>query len=292
MSNLPRVQRAYDRLLMAMLAVSALLFLVPQFFFVRQSFYESLGMGVTGDKLTIVTYVAILTDRFYLDAFGRTLVLSAAATAIGLSVALPTAYCLARMNSRVVRRLIVLLLISSFVSIVVKVLGLTLLLGSSGPVPAILRFLTAGVWSASLLHNATAVVIGLVQYTLPLLVMLLFGVIQNIPRSLEDAALVHGASDWRLARRVLLPLALPGTLTAGLISFNMNMGAFTSAVLLGGGNVLTVPVLIQRKIVQELDYPSAAALSVLLTLLVALINLLTLVARPSGMQSAKSESAP
>jgi putative spermidine/putrescine transport system permease protein len=106
--------------------------------------------------------------------------------------------------------------------------------------------------------------------------MLLFGVIQNIPASLEEAALVHGASDWRLARRVLLPLAWPGLVTAGLISFNMNMGAFTSAVLLGGGNVLTFPVLIQRKIILEVDYPTAAALSVLLTLAVVIINLVAL----------------
>jgi putative spermidine/putrescine transport system permease protein len=173
---------------------------------------------------------------------------------------------------------------------VVKVLGLTMLLGSSGPIPAALRVLTGDWWSTSLLHNGTAVVIGLVQYTLPLLVMLLFGVIQNIPVSLEEAALVHGASDWSLARRVLLPLAWPGVMTAGLISFNMNMGAFTSAVLLGGGNVLTLPVLIQRKIILEVDYPTAAALSVLLTLAVVVINLIAL-AIPSNRATAVAAAA-
>lgn len=269
-------RRAYDLALLAALAVSVLLFLVPQFFFVRQSLYENLGVGQIGTELTLANYRALLTDRFYLEAFIRTLTLSAVATVVGLLLAAPAAYFLARLRSAWVRWLIVLLLISSFVSIVVKVLGLTMLLGSSGPVPAALRILTGGWWSASLLHNGTAVVIGLVQYTLPLLIMLLFGVIQNIPVSLEEAALVHGASDCRLARRVLLPLAWPGLLTAGLISFNMNMGAFTSAVLLGGGNVLTFPVLIQRKIILEVDYPTAAALSVLLTLAVVVINLIAL----------------
>jgi putative spermidine/putrescine transport system permease protein len=237
-------------------------------------------MGLTGDALTLVNYTRLLTDGFYLAALGRTLALSAVATAGGLLLALPTAYFLARLSSPLVRWLVVLLLISSFVSIVVKVLGLTLLLGSGGPVPTLLRILTGGWWSGSILHNGTAVTIGFVQYTLPLLVMLLFGVIQNIPLSLEEAALVHGASDWRMVRRVLLPLALPGIRTAALISFNMNMGAFTSAVLLGGGNVLTIPVLIQRKIILEVDYPAAAALSVVLTVAVILINLLVLAARP------------
>ena len=283
-------RRGYDVALLGALAISILLFLVPQFFFVRQSFYESLGMGLTGDQLTLINYITLPTDGFYLAAFVRTLGLSAIAAAGGLVLALPAAYYLARLSSPVVRWLIVLLLISSFVSIVVKVLGLTLLLGSSGPIPALLRILTGGWWSGSILHNGPAVTIGFIQYTLPLMVMLLFGVIQNIPRSLEEAALVHGASDWRMARRVLLPLAFPGLITTVLISFNMNMGAFTSAVLLGGGNVLTIPVLIQRKIILEVDYPAAAALSVLLTIAVVLINLAVLAAR-SGRTGPKQIEA-
>lgn len=283
-------RRAYDVALVGALAVSVLLFLLPQVFFLRQSFYENLGMGQIGDRLTLVNYTTLLTDTFYLQAFARTLALSAIATLVALLLAAPAAYYLARLRASWVRWFIVLLLISSFVSIVVKVLGLTMLLGTNGPIPIALRALTGGWWSYSLLHNGTSVVIGLVQYTLPLMVMLLFGVIQNIPPSLEEAALVHGASDWRVARRVLLPLALPGLLTAALISFNMNMGAFTSAVLLGGGNVLTLPVLIQRKIILEVDYPTAAALSVMLTLAVALINLLAL-AIPSRSGGRAAEAA-
>lgn len=277
-----RVRRAYDGALALALAASVVLFILPQFFFVRQSFFESLGMGLAGDELTFSNYTAILSDGFYISVFLRTVALSAAAATVALLIAFPTAYWLARMNAPVLRWLIILLLVSSFVSIVVKVLGLTLLLGSQGPFASFLRIATLGWWNGSLLHNDLAVAIGLVQYSLPLLIMLLFGVVQTIPKSLEEAALVHGASDWRLLRRVLLPLSLSGIVTAGLIAFNMNMGAFTSAVLLGGGNVLTVPVVIQRKIVLEVDYPVAAALSVLLTAAVILINLVLVALRRRG----------
>ncbi len=266
-------RRAYDGALVAALIVSVLLFLVPQVFFVKQSFYENLGMGLVGDRLTLVNYGNVLGDRFYLAVFGRTLALSASAAAAGLLIAYPTAYWLARLRSRAARWMIVLLLVSSFVSIVVKVLGLTLLLGSRGPFDAVLRFMGAGELTSSLLNSNFAVAVGLVQYSLPLLVMLLFGVIQTIPRSLEEAASVHGARDWRLLVRVLLPLSRNGIVTAGLIAFNMNMGAFTSAVLLGGGKVVTMPVLIQQKIVLEVDYPMAAALAVTLTVSVVAINL-------------------
>jgi putative spermidine/putrescine transport system permease protein len=276
-------RRAYDVALTVALLASALLFLVPQFFFVRQSLLPSVAPGIAGDTITLDNYRAIAVDPFYWRVFGRTIALSTVSVAAALVLAFPTAYLLARIGSHVVRWLIVLLLISSFVSVVVKVLGLSLLLGTDGPVVRALRVVTLGFWDVRLLHNDASVAIGLVQYTLPLLVMIVFGVIQNVPPSVEEAAIVHGASDWRAFRRVLLPLVWPGTIAAALIAFNMNMGAFTSAVLLGGGKVLTVPIMIQRKIVLETDYPNAAALAVLLTIVVVVVNLVALKLRPAGV---------
>jgi putative spermidine/putrescine transport system permease protein len=110
-----------------------------------------------------------------------------------------------------------------------------------------------------------------------------------VPPNLKEAAIVHGASDWRAFRRVLLPLVWPGTIAAALIAFNMNMGAFTSAVLLGGGKVLTVPIMIQRKIILETDYPNAAALALLLTIAVVVVNLVALKLRPAGSVIARAE---
>ncbi|MGE3149490.1 MAG: ABC transporter permease, partial [Pseudorhodoplanes sp.] len=155
-----------------------------------------------------------------------------------------------------------------------------------GVVVALIRFLTFEHWAPQLLYNDVGVAIGFVQYTLPLMVLVLFGVFQNVPVNLEEAALIHGASDWRMFRRVLLPEVAPGLLVAFLISFNMNMGAFTSAALLGGGKVLTVPVLIQRMITLDLDYPNAAALSVLLTLTVLVVNILAGAATRSNLPRA------
>src|SRR5207237_4614071 len=200
-SMMPGARRAYDSGLIAAFVGSALLFLVPQFFFIRQSLLPNLAPDVVSDTLSLENYRAIVTDPFYWGVFGRTIGLSVVCVAVGLLLAFPTAYLLARIGSRVVRWLIVLLLISSFVSVVVKVLGLTLLLGTDGPVVRALHALSFGLWDLRLLHNDASVAIGLVQYTLPLLVMILFGVIQNVPPSLEEAALVHGASDWRAFRR-------------------------------------------------------------------------------------------
>ena len=254
-----------------LIAATALL-VIPQSLFVWMSLHKNLGMGQVSPSLTLDNYARVLTDPFYLNSLRLTFSLSLVATAITLVAAFPTAYLLARARSRWISFLVALLLISSFVTIVIKVLGLSLVLGQEGVVNQFLVW--TGVISEPLrmLNNDVGVVIGLVQYTLPFLVMLLFSVIQTIPSSLEEAAELHGATRLSTFRRVLLPLAMPGVIAGGLIVFNLNMGAFTSAVLLGGGRVLTLPVVIQRKIFLDVDYPLAACLATVLVALVFLFN--------------------
>jgi len=270
----------------ATLAAAAVLslafFIVPHYVFVKQSLYENLGTGQIGDWIGLENYARIVSDSFILGVIGRTIRLSVVAALAALIIAAPTAYWLTRLKSRWLGVLIVLLLISSFISVVVKVLGLQILLGSNGLVAALIHALSFGRWAPQMLYNDFGVAIGLVQYTLPLMVLLLFGVFQNIPVTLEEAALIHGASDFRMFRRVLLPEAAQGLLVSFLLAFNMNMGAFTSAALLGGGKVLTVPVLIQRMIALDVDYPDAAALSVLLVLVVVAINVIAGLAARRG----------
>jgi putative spermidine/putrescine transport system permease protein len=262
-----------DLVLGVVLVLSLALFIIPQVVFVRLSFYQNLGMAQVGNWSGIGNYAKVLTDGFTLGIIVKTVWLSALAALVSLLIGTPAAYWMTRLRSRWLGILIILLLISSFVSVVVKVLGLQILLGSSGIVVLAINALTFGLWQPTLLYNDFGVVIGMIQYTLPLMMLVIFGVFQNIPISLEEAALIHGATNLRMFRRILLPEALKGLLVAGLVAFNMNMGAFTSAALLGGGKVLTVPVLIQRMIAVDLDYPDAAALSVMLIALVLLINL-------------------
>lgn len=255
------------------LAIATALLVGPQALFIWMSLHRNLGMGLISDTLTSANYLRILTDPFYLGSLWLTFRLSFTATTIGLALAFPTAYLLARSRSRLAQPAIVLLLATALVSIVVKVLGLSLVLGQEAVVNQALRGMGLVSTPVRMLDNTVGVVIGLVQYTLPFLVLVLISVIQTIPESLEEAAELHGATRLSTFRRIILPLAMPGAVAGGLIAFNLNMGAFTSAVLLGGGKVLTLPVLIQRKIMLDVDYPLAASLSTLLVVLVFLFNL-------------------
>jgi putative spermidine/putrescine transport system permease protein len=263
--------RSWRWLLWPSLALSFLLFALPQVFFIAMGLHRNLGFGRISESFTAANYVRIVTDPLYRSSFALTLFLALATTLVGLVLGFPTAYVLARARARWASFLVSVLLISSFITVVIKVLGLIVILGDNGLVNSVLRALHLG--SLRMLSNETGVLVGLVHYTLPFLVLILFSMIQTIPRSLEEAAEVQGASRLGVFRRVVLPLAMPGVITGGLIAFNMSMGAFTSAVLLGGGRVLTLPVLIQRKIVFDVDYPLGSALSTALVVSVLALNL-------------------
>jgi putative spermidine/putrescine transport system permease protein len=152
-------------------------------------------------------------------------------------------------------------------------MGLKFMVGESGVLNAALLDVGLIAEPLRLLNNRTGVVIGLVQYTLPILILMLFGVVQTIPRYLEEVAEIHGATRAAIYGRVILPLAAPGLIGGGLLAFNMSMGAFTSPMILGGGRVLTMPVLIQQKIIQNGEYAIGAALATVLMVLVFFTNL-------------------
>jgi putative spermidine/putrescine transport system permease protein len=117
------------------------------------------------------------------------------------------------------------------------------------------------------------VIIGLVYASFGFAVMLMYGIVLTIPPSLDEAAAIHGASRTRTLLRVVLPLCAPGLVVAFLTIFNSCMGSFTSAALLGGGRVLTLPVLIQRTMLLDVKYGLAGALAGLLLLFVIVLNL-------------------
>jgi len=265
-------ERRWRRFLWPPLFIAALLLFLPQASFVWMSFHKNLGMGAISHTLAFDNYVQVLTDRFYLDSIWLTFRLSLVATAVTLVMAFPAAYLLARTRSRWISVLIALLLVSSFVTVVIKVLGLSLTLGQEGVVNQFLQWVGIVSTPIRMLDNETGVVIGLVQFTLPFLLMLLFSVVQTIPQSLEEAAEIHGATRLSTFRRIIAPLAMPGIVSGSLITFNLNMGAFTSAVLLGGGKVLTLPVVIQRKVFLDVDYPLAACLATVLVVMVFFFN--------------------
>ncbi|MGI9332215.1 MAG: ABC transporter permease [Gammaproteobacteria bacterium] len=267
----------WNLVLLPPLFVCLALLFGTQFVFLRAGFYEDLGLGLIGDQLQLDNYLTVFQDNFYLQALALSFYLSAIVVVCSLACAYPVAYIIARMRSHWAMILLAIIVVSSFVTVVIKVLGLIIIFGTDGPVNSLLRGVGLIHEPIKIIGTLAGVVIGLMHYVLGFLVLLLFSVIQTIPRSLEEAAQIHGASRWRVMWRIVIPLSLPGIVSGSLIVFNLSMGAFVSAALLGGGKVLTLPVIVERTIVLDAEYAMGATLSAVLLAAVLLINIVSVV---------------
>ncbi|MDG1004339.1 MAG: ABC transporter permease, partial [Emcibacteraceae bacterium] len=256
--------------------ISFVLVASSQFVFLRTSFFEELGLGRMGTDVVFENYVRFFTDSYYLHVLWVTIKTSALATIFTLILGFPIAYLIARTRSRWAMILLAGTVVSTFITIVIKVYGLIVIFSADGFINTFL--LSIGLISQpfTIFGSTSGVVIGLMHFTLGFSILMLYSIIQTIPRSLEDAAQIHGAKRWRVYYRVIFPLALPGVTAMMLMVFNMCMGAFTSAALLGGGRIFTIPVLIQRTIMMDVKYSIGATLAAVLLLVVIAINILSI----------------
>ena len=94
-----------------------------------------------------------------------------------------------------------------------------------------------------LYNNYWALILTYPTFLIPFAGWLLMGYFRTISRELEDAALVDGATRLQAMWRIVLPLALPGVLSAGIFCFTLGWNEFLYAlVFMGGGAMKTVPV--------------------------------------------------
>lgn len=223
----------------------ALLKLVPAFVFTNYSDF------LTGTRLTVLS---------------RSFLVSTEATAIGLLIAYPIAYFLARKAKAETTRVVLLLFTVPFlINYIIRAFAWTYLLGRTGPVNSAL--ISLGLTSGSvdwLLYSDFAVLVGMVSSYMPFMIFPLWMSIAGIDRRLIEASWMLGAAPMRTSLRVTLPLSLPGIFAAIIFSFVGCFGESAIPSILGGvgyqliGNEITSAL-------DVLNYPLAAAMSSVVT---------------------------
>ena len=118
-----------------------------------------------------------------------------------------------------------------------------------------------------LMYNEAGIVVGLVHIYVPFMVLTLTGVIGRIDERLEQAAENLGASPLRAFVEVTLPLSLPGILAGSLLVFALAISAYVTPILLGGFQIMTLPILIYQQISANFNIGFAAALGMVLLII-------------------------
>jgi putative spermidine/putrescine transport system permease protein len=266
------VQTRWGYLLIVPFLISAALLLGSQIVFLKQSFFVDLAFGRTSTDWGFSNYTRILTDPYYLRTLWLTTYIALAVAAACIGFGFPIAKVLARQQSRWSTFLLSAIVLTSFITTVIQIFGLIIIFRADGPVNSALLGLGLIARPFALVGTPGGVIVGLIYASFGFGVMLMYGIVRTIPVALDEAAAIHGATRLRTLTRVVLPLSLPGLIVGFLTIFNTSMGAFTSAALLGGGRVITLPVLIQRTMLLDVKYGMAGALAALLLLFVVVLN--------------------
>jgi putative spermidine/putrescine transport system permease protein len=210
-------------------------------------------------------YVRLVDSDLYFDALVATLRIGIVVTALALLIGYPLAHWMARIRSRLGHALLLMAVIAPMLTgIVVRTFAWMTLLSDRGVINTTLAWLGWIEKPLPLMYGELGVVVGLVHIYVPFMVLTLVGVIGRIDPALEEAARNLGASRLRTFLEVTLPLSLPGILAGSLLVFALAISAYVTPVLLGGGNVLTLPMLIYQQVSSSFNLGFAGALGVVL----------------------------
>jgi multiple sugar transport system permease protein len=179
---------------------------------------------------TFDNFVTAFTSQGLARSAWNSLQVSVAAAVITVAISLPAAYALARFRTRLGVVAIGWVLVSQLFPFILLVIPLFLILKQ-----------------LSLVNTLPGLVLVYVVWSLPFALWMLQGFVRSIPRDLEEAAAVDGATRMQTLRRVIVPLLAPGVVATILFSFVSAWNEFFFAlVMLQDPEDATVPITLAR----------------------------------------------
>jgi trehalose/maltose transport system permease protein len=258
------VKRVWGKLGFFVLVAAITAFaLFPFYYAVLTSFRSGTDLfrvAYLPDRLDVANYVAV----FERQPFGRNILNSVAVACAVVALSLLLGVTAAYAFGRVAFRGRTLLLF-------------TILAVSMFPQVAVLAGMFELIRSLGLYNSLPGLVLANLMLTLPFTVWVLTTFMRELPREIEEAALVDGATPWITVRRVFLPLMAPAAVTTGLLAFIAAWNEFLFALTFTLTNEQrTVPVaiaLMSGSTAYELPWGTIMAASVIVTVPVIVLVL-------------------
>lgn len=206
-------------------------------------------------KPTLKNYIDVFTLYDFAKPLKNTTIVTFVSTTLCLLLGVPAAYSIARFNQR-------------FFSTVI--LAVRIIPGIAFLVPWYVIFTKLGLNGTYVSLILCHMLIGL-----PMVVWVMIPYFEKLPRGLEESAMVDGATRLQAFLRIMLPLAVPGLITATLLTFIGSWNNFIFGLILGTSKTQPLPVAIFSFIsYTEVNWGGMMAASVVITLPIIIICML------------------
>ncbi len=213
---------------------------------------------------TSVNFGAALGDGVYRQLLWTTLTLSLQVAVLCVVIGYPVAYYLSSLAGTKQRVLILAITFPLWVSVLIRTYTWIVVLGREGLLNSLLSMLGITDGPLQLIFTRGAVLVAMVQVLLPPAILVMFGVMMQINRSLIRAARVLGATPAGAFRLVFLPLSMSGVTAAMILTFVLSLGFYVTPALVGGPKDLMVSNIIAAQINQTLNWGFGSALGIVL----------------------------
>ncbi|MEY2251944.1 MULTISPECIES: ABC transporter permease [Comamonas] len=222
------------------------------------------GMEGIQKVYSLKNYLEIFSDSYYLEIFGRTALMSAIVTVLCVVLGVPETLIISRMRGRWRGVFLLIILAPLLISVVVRTLGWSILMGNNGLINKGLMLFHIIDEPLRLAFTMTGVTIAMVHVMVPFMVISVWASLQKLDPQVENAGLSLGASPRTVFRRVVLPQLLPGILSGSIIVFALSASAFATPALLGGRRLKVVATAAYDEFLNTLNWPLGAAIAVVL----------------------------
>ncbi len=238
------------------LLVLAILFFYPLGLIVRQS------LGDPG-TLSFAAFTEVLSSREFHDGLQHTIVIALGSTAgclvLGFIFSLVIAFVPfpgAKFCGR---------LIDTFIALptFLVTLAFTFIYGSAGLLnEGLMRLMQVDLPPVDFLYSQWGVILAETTVYTPFVMRPLLATFSQIDQAQIEVASSLGARPWRIVRQVILPAAMPALIAGGSLCLLLTVNEFGIVLFIGAKGVITLPVLIYAKAIQEFDYTTACVIAV------------------------------
>lgn len=224
-----------------------------------------------GGGFSLEAYKEFFKDEYMMEIFYRTVKIALISSIVCMLVGVPVAYFISRVSKKVRGLFIALTVFPVLTNSVVRSFAWMTILGKNGVINNLLLKLNIIDEPLSLLYTEGAIIVGTIYIFLPLMIISLVGVMENIDKDLLEAAESLGASKIKAFFKVVFPLSLPGLIVGTVLVFTGSLTAYTTPQLLGGNKNTVLATLIYQKTMTLGDWQGAAVVATIMIVTTLLV---------------------